>query len=508
MKSMKLQSFGFKPSRFQAAIFDWIESGSGNVVIEAVAGSGKTTTIEQAVGLMGDNFMLCAFNVEICKEMIRRLPGFKSNIKTLHGIGYKTLWSHFRDKWDGTEPMDEEKLRKIVNSNVGTLAKVDKQLTEAIEDLCKMAKKTLTNWGEEDDLLDLAIEYEIGDGDDSLMLQAVETAPKVLKACRDDTTTIDFDDMIWFPAVHYLSPPSTYDWVCVDEAQDLSRAQRHLLMKMVGQNTRVVAVGDRKQSIYSFNGAAVDSIDRLIEDLDAKTLPLSICYRCPRSHVELAKTIVPQIEARPNAPEGTIKHAELTEAINHIQPGDMVLCRINAPLAGVAIKLIGKKIKAVVRGRDLCRGIKRLIEKFAKRSPTLIDLIRQLKMYEDEQTEKMKAEGRGKAAGSLKDRIKTIFVLAEQVHTINELWKLIDEMFSDKAEGVVCSTIHRAKGLEANNVFFLYPEMIPIKYAKTSEELVQETNLKYVGYTRAKNSLWMIPSPLHSKDDGRDDDEY
>jgi len=66
---------------------------------------------------------------------------------------------------------------------------------------------------------------------------------------------------------------------------------------------------------------------------------------------------------------------------------------------------------------------------------------------------------------------------------------LIKGIFSDEVKGIILSTIHKAKGLENDRIFFLAPELIPSKYATQPWQYEQEQNLFYVAVTRAKHEL-------------------
>ena len=63
-------------------------------------------------------------------------------------------------------------------------------------------------------------------------------------------------------------------------------------------------------------------------------------------------------------------------------------------------------------------------------------------------------------------------------------------MFSEEEkDGIELSTIHRAKGLEADNVFIICPSLIPSKLAKLPWQVEEEKHLQYVMCTRPKNTL-------------------
>ena len=92
----------------------------------------------------------------------------------------------------------------------------------------------------------------------------------------------------------------------------------------------------------------------------------------------------------------------------------------------------------------------------------------------------------------LDDKVETIFALADGVDTITGVQNRIEEVFSNDKEGVVFSTVHRAKGLESDNVYILKPELFPHPMAKQDWELQQERNITYVAYTRAKQRLAFV----------------
>ena len=95
------------------------------------------------------------------------------------------------------------------------------------------------------------------------------------------------------------------------------------------------------------------------------------------------------------------------------------------------------------------------------------------------------------------DSIRALEVLSEGLTTKDDLISKIDVIFSDDdKEGICLSTIHKAKGLEADNVFILCPSLMPTKYAKKKWEQIAEDNLNYVAVTRAKKTLNYISEKL------------
>ena len=83
----------------QNAIFRWFKEGEGNLVVEARAGTGKTTTIIEAVKSAPEKtILLAAFNKRIKEELESRITSSPHiEAKTLHAIGFMLV----REYWPG-----------------------------------------------------------------------------------------------------------------------------------------------------------------------------------------------------------------------------------------------------------------------------------------------------------------------------------------------------------------------------------------------------------------------
>ena len=99
-------------------------------------------------------------------------------------------------------------------------------------------------------------------------------------------------------------------------------------------------------SIFGFAGADNHSYEKIVERTQATELPLSLCYRCPKSHLDLVNRIYPEIkiESTKDAAPGTLECIEKSDLWNEEHPGrlivgDMVLSRKTAPLVSLCIRL-------------------------------------------------------------------------------------------------------------------------------------------------------------------------
>jgi superfamily I DNA/RNA helicase len=122
-------------------------------------------------------------------------------------------------------------------------------------------------------------------------------------------------------------------------------------------------------------------------------------------------------------------------------------------------------------------------------------------LYSDVDRMVRKSISRGKSENEVRysstiqtmlDKIEAIEILSGDLVLVSDVTKKIQSIFSDEKSGIVLSTIHKAKGLESDNVFILNQDLMPSRWARKDWEKEQEQNLIYVAYTRAKHKLSFI----------------
>lgn len=503
-KKKNIEEKEFIPSHYQEAIFNFIDYDVGNLVVEACAGSGKSTTLIQIIKRIPieKSILFCAFNKDIVKELSKKVDKAYTNvdIRTIHSLGFLYLQRNVKDK---KLTINENKYREFIYNHLKDISRVNisymsyntkMKYIDNIVKLIDFARYNLADSVKE--IVDLAEKHDIDllDDEPNAVLDALEWGKEWL----DD---IDYTDMVWLPNTLPFKPYGLlYDYIFLDEAQDVSTAQRELILKCKKINTRMFSFGDSNQCLYSFASASPDSFDKLKSIPNTKVLPLSISYRCPKNIVNFAKTLVPSIEHNEkNEIDGEIKYNSNIEDIND---GDMVLCRNNAPLMKLYCELIRNGKKCKIRGKDIGLNLKRIVKSY-KQDKLNADLSKDglfVRLYENLfslRDKMMKKSGldettimNDSAIVNKLDIINTLEILSEGINNSDELITKISDMFSDRKNvGISLSTIHKAKGLECNNVFIACPSLMPSKSAKQKWEIEQENNLKYVAYTRAKSKL-------------------
>ena len=469
-------------SPMQEAIFAAVENTiGGNLIVEALAGTGKSTTLEEIVRRTDPDasVLVCAFNTSIAKALEPRMP-VGVTVKTIHSFGFAAL------RAASTRRIEINRFR-TADAVQGILGRghESRDARAFCSKLISIAKGNAFDACEAGGTPKLDTLDAMADAQELLAPKGwsrgklLGVALQVLRAQQLSTSTeIDFDDMIWLPVVRQIAIPQ-FDFVLVDELQDLNPAQIAICVEASAEG-RFIGVGDRHQAIYGFRGADREAIPRMVRELRADVLPLSITYRCARSIVTEANEIVPALEAAPGAPLGTVRHASLETLERDVAPGDFVLSRTNAPLVSLCFRLIKAGRRAAIQGRDIGDGLAAWVRGTkAADVPELLRCVRDWRISEIARLDALERDTDG-----VTDRAECLIAIAEGAKSVAEVMLRIESIFSGEAPGgrVLLSSTHRAKGLEAERVWLLHDTYCQRPGA-------EESNLLYVAITRAKSEL-------------------
>lgn len=503
----------FQITPAHADIFEALQDpNGGNIQISAVAGAGKTSTIVEALKRVHGSVRFLVFNKRNADELTQRVPAHVQ-VQTLNALGFRALNAKFRacglrPKLDGraVDAMVKRALAddefRAVGSDVARTVRLAKAAGLFPVDAVLPAGLTWVRAGLLPDTLETwldLMEHHGIEPENGAAATVASLARNVLRGLAEDMDqVIDFDDQLGL-AVGLGCHVERTDWTFVDEAQDLSPLQHALVRLCAGGTGRVVAVGDERQAIYGWRGAANDSMERMAAELNMRKMPLHVSYRCPRAVVAVAQRYVSHIQAHDAAPMGTV--VEEAKPIDELdaRAGDMVLCRTTAPVVRTAWALLRAGTPAVVLGRDIGAGIHALVKRLKPKD--LADLDVRLTAWLTKECEKADKADDPARRESAEDRAATVRVFAGMAETLEDMRTKIDETFNDaKTDTVVtCCTIHKAKGLEAERVFILDWHKMPPKWATKDWQIEQEVNLQYVAVTRAKSHLQFAFSPARDE---------
>lgn len=488
----------------QQTICEAVRETSSHVMIDALAGTGKTETLCQAARGVRGFALALAFNKKIAEELTRRLPA-NFEAKTMNSLGFAELRRNLSSvtKWTIDDKKGEKILREQLKARgegklggdqwsqtmelfrAAQLAGVDPATVGPTEPVWQDLAEDL--WIQEDDL-DEAIDRAFG-----LLVENNK---------QTERGSISFDDQLYWPVV-YGTKFAKHEVVFGDEAQDWNTLQHGLVDRIA--KGRLVVAGDPRQSIYGWRGARVDSMGELREGHAARPwveLGLTMTWRCPKEIVTRQLRHVPRYRASDDAIEGRIARLggdleggrttwgirDLVELRPNERASLAVLCRNNAPLWKLAFALLRQRVSIVMQGRDLGKmliALSRKIEPSDKASKEAF--LRKLKDWE--QTQMLKADEERTEA--IADRAECLRVVADESRDAGEIRRAIEDLFSRVHGALTLSTIHRAKGLEWDVVMHLDPWRVPSKQSRKQggEQLAQEYNLVYVAETRTKHTL-------------------
>lgn len=530
-----------------------------HLLIVARAGTGKTTTLIEGLKYVKDlgvkiepspqqkaiwtsvkksseakTVCFCSFSNTIVDELKARVPS-GCEARTLSGLGYKAVRNAFQ-LLPGNDAINEDRtsniLEQITKKSIRDLRAdypIQTSTTIRLVSLCKLHLYDGTN---EDELDDLVQEFELDLNGSREKIYAM--IPKILERAKkvNIDRCIDFDDQLWLPVVLKL-PVFKFDLLLVDEVQDCNRAQQELAY-MLGR--RLVLCGDPAQAIYQFAGADSNSMKRMQKTLEStvqgcETLKLTVTRRCAKAIVKAAQHYVPDFQAHEDNPEGEVKtmyriHQMITgtdmspgsmgDVMNrmmqkgnfsgedyskHVLDGDMILCRNNAPLVSEAFKFIRQGRKAIIRGRNIGDNLLKLVTKLSKRKSDatgILALQMHLTTWAEEETQKEMAKKYPKDSviQTIQDKKACLEVLCEEASSVEDLKSKIEALFSNKSTtGILLSSIHKAKGLEAKRVFWI---KIPIRKGLSPMQMEAERNIAYVATTRAIELLVHVHEPNKS----------
>lgn len=517
------EKLGYSPSSYQRGILEHLVKGQGNAACNAVAGAGKSSTLQMAaivleqLGFKPSEIRIMVFGKANAQDLIKKFgTAWKDSISTLHSAGWSLIKQELSIK-NTLNLIKPTKYKKIAQGqglispprsmgqgtlrNEGAIDKDADFLT--LVDLIRMTNSEPTEMA----VREVCDHFEIADvWRPAIVAEAIKLVLKIGEEQALNKVAFDYCDQIWLPVKWDLGSQKwfePYQFVLVDECQDLNAAQLELALMLAGKKGRLLFVGDPNQAIMGFSGSDNRSYQKIVDRAQCVELPLSTCYRCPSEHIKLVQRIFPSIpiEARENAPQGSIVQCSENELETFLKTGDLVISRKTAPLVSLCIRLIAKGIKATVKGKAIGDQIKKDLDAISEipgfvysEFNAAIDAYRQtmFSRYEGLDNEEQLKD-------NLTDKLEalqTIYTNRPNAKSIGDLELYIDSMFSDDSSPITLSTCHRAKGLEGERIFIHKAEDMPMKWKNQQDwQYEQERNLLYVALTRSKSELFIVGNP-------------
>lgn len=486
----------FKPSSKQQKIFDTWNNTDKNILINAVAGSGKTTTLLELLKYCKYRTLFLAFNKSVQEEIQGKIDEKKlaqGKALTMHSLGLSAIRKHYK-KVVIKNGKNFELLKLVQDKHKSTFKYMkweDKlKLSYTLMDMNDISRLFLTDDMEEikKHLQSMDKNFVTHKNIVSLWASFVNFREASYNA---NTVVIDFNDMIYLAAREKLYIPVEPYYLMVDEAQDLNLAQHKLVENLIAQGTIIkwIAVGDRNQSIYGFSGAYSSSFDKFIDMGNVEELPLDICYRCATSIIDETNEVYDVMEY---GKEEEGKVGVVTD-VNEIKGESMIICRNTSPIIKLYFSLLGSGMPVYIKGDDILTSITRFLKPYMNYT---VAGTKQELQYKLDELQADKSEDARIKLYIFKENYANFKALVANMSTDYEVIKVLIEkiknLFKVKSKATMLCTIHKAKGLEADVVYILNENLIPSKFATSPEQLKQEKNLKYVARSRAKKELYYL----------------
>lgn len=509
----------FEPTEEQEAIFAATRASRESLIIDAYAGVGKSTTLELAAPGVRVPALALAFNRSIRDELAKRFPP-NFSIMSMNGLGMKALARAHRGP---SLRLDEKKLGKVVTSVAKEhKLKLEEEEWVAVRALTSRAMlsgivpgnggATPLSEDSEENWAELVEELFLPEDQVPKVLELAKLSLIENNRLVREEGLISFDDQVYYSTCVSGNFP-LFPVLFVDEAQDLSGLNHAMLAKSLRPDGRIVAVGDKRQAIYSFRGAHSDSFGR-IRALRGNwlTLPLATTFRCPRVVVKRQQEHAPGFRAAPTAPEGLFGLLRSGE-VDGLEAGwgarDLfsraprdgasiaILCRHNAPLLEIGFKLLRQRVSIRMLGRDIGQGLAALSKKIFPEGASAEQMLGALAEWELTEISKATLMGQEEKIDGIVDKAESIRAVLgfAEVSDREGLQRALKALFSRESGAITLSSIHRAKGLEWDLVVHLDPWRVPSRRAReaarlgNSRELTQELNLRYVAETRTRHTL-------------------
>lgn len=470
------------PTDEQIDILNHATTTRDNLMINALAGCGKTHTLEAVVDAVEKQPMLyLVFNKknadEATEKMASHTNGDMVTVRTFNSYGHR-VWSQTQSarlridpqktkniflEIAKAAPQDHRDAVWSVYSEVMQGVAMAKALGYIPEGQYSSARRLLSQ-SQFHSALDEVPDDLASDLIDAILLRSIKLSYEGL---------LDFNDQVYMPALFGGVFPK-YPLTLVDEYQDLSPVNHMLLERSI--KGRLIGVGDPWQNIYGFRGARARGMAEATRHYSAVELPLSVSFRCPSAIVRHVHWRVPHFKwlseggsvARPTR----LSHRDFVE-------GATILCRNNAPLLRLGMQLLSAGRSITIAGSDIGPRLIGIMRKFGPE-----DLSREGVFGAIDEWEQAKL---AKESSSAPDMAACMRVFAEQGRDLGQALAYADHLFKQQGQ-LYLSTIHKAKGLEWSTVYHLDPWIL------RKNPTDQDKNLDYVCSTRSRDSLIEIES--------------
>lgn len=464
------------PTDEQTAILDAGKKSSANLMLNALAGTGKTSTLELLERVVKQKPCLyLVFNKRNADEATERMLG-STTVRTFNSLGHRVWGSHIRPSLSLDSRKTYYIIREIADEAKGDAARAIWDVYDQVKTGVDFAKALgYIPPGVHAQATRLATQAQLfnslDEEPDELVAELIDAVLKrsIVLAYEG---AIDFNDQVYMPTLFGGSFPK-FPLTLVDEYQDLNPINHHMIAKVVGDR-RLIGVGDPNQNIYGFRGAKSAGMAEAVRTYGATELGLSVSFRCPEAIVRNARWHVPHFKWFNTGGEVGVRDYHNA---SDFEPNAVFICRNNAPLLGLAFKLIANGHGINLVGSDIGPRLVKTLEKLGDAD---LDQSGALGAVEEWLLGKI-----AKGSTTAHDMAECMRIIIRQGPYLSTAIGYAEHLFKQRG-AIQLMTGHKAKGLEFSLVYHLNPHLIG--------EGTQDRNVRYVIQTRSSDQYFEIDS--------------
>ena len=308
----------------------------GPAIVLAVAGAGKTTMMCARIAALMMNQGVAAkkiknltFSRASARDMQHRFTTLFKGLKdseqvdfsTIHSMAYQLVSAHYRQQKtafqlieDRSQRIHKPRVLRAIYQQINGAYPMEDEMDELLQKISLMKNRMIS-------MEDI--------GAQAVSVKGFDIIYKRYESYKKANGWLDYDDLL--TTAHDLLSKNKdfrtlyqqkYQYWQVDEFQDTSLLQWHIIKTLAAPHNNLFCVGDDDQMVYSFRGSSPQLMLQFSQQMPGATVYfMEENYRCSREVVSLSNHIIQHNEQRhPKTARANSEHSAMIQ-INQVADG-------------------------------------------------------------------------------------------------------------------------------------------------------------------------------------------